>query len=195
MNNVFPLVLIVATSFYGHAQTASGNRMVGGSLRFSSLSNRTGNENVSKSFVISPAFGYFIKDNFAIGSGITLEGSRRTDGMGTSTSNAFGVGPFARYYKYSSNERFAFFGQAAFHFTFRSDHPASGDVDKSRATTVKLSPGAAYFLTEHWAVELLLTGFLIRSGISDVNNSNSRYTNFYFDISSFFPSVGFHYHF
>jgi outer membrane protein len=195
MNNIFPLVLVVAASVYSHAQTASGKRMAGGTLHYSSYSHRTGTASVSKSFTISPTFGYFFQDNFAIGSGITLERSRSGSGAGRSTSNMFSVGPFARYYKYSSNERFAFFGQAAFHFGFSSGHTASGDVTRGRATTFILSPGAAYFLTEHWAVELLLTGLLLRSGNSDVSNRSTRYNTFYFDIRSFSPELGFHYHF
>jgi outer membrane protein len=194
MKNFLSLMLLLAASLYGHAQTTSGKKMVGGSLRFSSFSYET-SSTVGNSFTISPTFGYFIRDNFAVGSGITLGGGRRTSSTGTSTSSTFGVGPFARYYKYSSNERFAFFGQAAFRFTFSTDHPASGNVNKSRETTVTLSPGAAHFLTEHWAVELLLAGFVVSSGTSDVSDSNTRYSDFHFDVSSLFPAVGFHYHF
>ena len=113
MNKSLILVfaLAVATTLV-QAQTSAGNMMVGGTIDFTSFSREGGSLNDMSSFTFSPSFGYFISDNLAVGSSLTLSSSRQGTGSAKTVTTGFGIGPFARYYKFTSNDRFAIFGEA-----------------------------------------------------------------------------------
>src|SRR5688500_16681683 len=145
MNKSFILVfsLVIATTIV-HAQTSSGNMMVGGSINFTSSSREGGSANDNSSFSFSPSFGYFLSDNLAIGTSLTIATSRTGTGSAKSTSNSVGLGPFARYYKFTSNESLAFFGQAGLSFSSGKTDPAVGNVSKSNTISVSIFPGVGY---------------------------------------------------
>ncbi len=69
------------------AQTDKGDFLVGGNVGF-----QTGKE--SNMFNLSPNFGGFIANNFAIGGRLSLLSSKQGDVR----TSSFGIGPFARYY-------------------------------------------------------------------------------------------------
>lgn len=185
--------VIATTAVY--AQTSSGNMMVGGSINFSSSSREGGSLNDYSSFSVSPSFGYFISDNFAVGTSLTIATSRTGTGSAKTTSNSFGVGPFARYYKFTSDDRFAFFGQAGLSFSSGKTDPAFGNVTNNNALSLSIFPGAAYFFNEHWAMELSITGFQVISSDPDTDNPDDKTTTVNFSIHSLSPTLGLRYHF
>jgi outer membrane protein len=177
------------------AQTTSGNMMVGGSVDYTSYTRQGGSPSDYNEFTFSPSFGYFISDNFAAGASLSI-GTRRTGtGSAKTTESSFGIGPFARYYKFTSNDRFAFFGEAGLSFASGKTDPPLGNVTKNSSIGFYLSPGAAFFFNEHWALELSIAGFQVTSVDPDTSSDNDKYTWVNFDIRSFSPNLGVRYHF
>lgn len=185
----------VFVTVLAHAQTSSGNMMIGGSVGFSSVAREGGSVNDASSFTFSPSFGYFISDNLAIGTSLTVSSSRTGTGSAKTVNSSFGLGPFARYYKFTGNENFAIFGQAGLSFASGKTDPAFGNVTKNNSITFSLFPGAAYFFNEHWAMELAITGFVISSTDPNTDNNNDKVTRVDFSLHSFSPNLGLRYHF
>ena len=178
-----------------HAQTSSGNMMAGGTIDFNSRSREGGSANDESNFTFAPSFGYFISDNFAVGASLTLGSGRSGTGAAKSTSSTFGIGPFARYYMFTSNESLGFFGQASVGLVTGKSDPAFGNVTHSSSITFALQPGAAYFFNEHWAAELTIAGFTVNSYDGDTSTDNDKVTTVGFALSSLAPTLGFRYHF
>jgi opacity protein-like surface antigen len=196
MNKSFILVTaFVFATIFVQAQTSSGNMMIGGSIAFTSVAREGGSVNDASSFTFAPSFGYFVSDNLAIGTSLTLASSRTGTGSAKTVESSFGVGPFARYYKFTGNERFAIFGQAGLSFASGKTDPAFGNVTKNNSITFSLFPGAAYFFNEHWAMELAITGFVISSADPNTSNNDDKVTRVDFSLHSFSPSLGLRYHF
>jgi outer membrane protein len=196
MNRFFTLFLVFATFTIGsHAQTSSGNMMVGGGLRFSSTSYENGSVNDISTVTFSPGFAYFIRDNFAVGATLGMMSSREGTGPNKTLRSSLGFGPFARYYIFTSNDRFGFFGQAQLEFSGGKTDPATGNLSRNNAVSFSLSPGAAFFFNEHWALEFSVTGFTFTSGNADTDSDGNKYTRVVFGLDSFSPGLGFRYHF
>ncbi|MGC1241941.1 MAG: porin family protein [Chryseosolibacter sp.] len=193
--SIFLVIAFVVAAFSAHAQTSAGNMMVGGTLGFSSVSREGGSANDASSFTLSPSFGYFVSDNLAIGTSLTLASSRTGTGANKTINSSFGLGPFARYYKFTGNESFAIFGQAGLSFASGKTDPAFGNVTKNNSITFSLFPGAAYFFNEHWAMELAITGLLISSSDPNTSNNDDKVTRVDFSLHSFSPTLGLRYHF
>jgi outer membrane protein len=177
------------------AQTSSGNMMLGGGVTFNSVSYENGSANDGSSVTFSPGFGYFISDNLAIGTTFTLSSSRNGTGANKNVNSSFGLGPFARYYLFTSNESFAFFGQAQITFASGKNDPAFGNVSKSNSIALSIFPGAAYFFNEHWAIELAITGFIFSSTDPNTSNDNDKYSGVHLGLNSLTPNLGIRYHF
>jgi hypothetical protein len=126
--------MIVFSSF---AQTDKGHYLIGGDLPFSArLNNGSG---VS----LSPQFGYFIVDNFALGGLISLN----TGGGYT----GYALGPLARYYFETGNDKLKPFGQL---FLGLGGTSRSGFYSYSSNGLVgNVAAGLAIFLNEHVALE------------------------------------------
>ena len=162
---IFPL------SFSAFAQTAQGSKFIGGSFQITTESTA---ENSNTSFDISPKFGYFIQDQWAIGSGVGL--SIRTH---EETTVFFSLSPFTRYYIPIVENQFFIFGEAAINAGFGHDVSRFG---------FSVAPGFAFFPSERWCVEL---GFsLLDFSTYNPKRGNNNTTNFAFGISTFSPSVG-----
>jgi hypothetical protein len=196
MNKSLILVFALAvTTTLVQAQTSAGNMMVGGTIDFTSVSREGGSLNDASSFTFSPSFGYFISDNLAIGSSLTLSSLRQGTGSAKTVTTGFDVGPFVRYYKFTSNDRFAIFGEAGLGFGTDKTDPAVGNVTHSNYITFSVAPGAAFFFNEHWAFEISITGFGITSRDPDTDNNDDKVTTVNLGLSSFSPQLGFRYHF
>ncbi len=185
-------MLVVGASAL-QAQTSPGDMMVGGGLNFSSTSHQGGS--TSNSVEFSPGVGYFVSDNFAVGATLTISSERDGTGAGKRLTSAFGLGPFARYYIFTSNERFGFFGQAHLGFVAHKTDPPVGAVVKGNEISFALSPGAVYFFNEHWAAEFMIRGFALTSRDPNTDNDNDKYTMVEFGLNSLMPTLGFRYHF
>jgi outer membrane protein len=194
MKKILVMLAFVSTAFFVQAQTTSGQMMIGGSLAFSSVNYDNNNGSDYSSFTLAPSFGYFVKDNFVVGASLSLGNSKSGTGAGQTTTSSFGVGPFARFYKFTSSEHFAFFGHAGLSFGNSKSENGNVITDKSNSISFAIAPGFAYFFNEHWAAELSIAGFRIQNSKSDNFPGNDR-TSVTFDVSSFNPSLGLRYHF
>lgn len=194
MKKILVMLAFVSSAFFVEAQTTSGQMMIGGSLAFSSVNYDNNNGSDYSSFTLSPSFGYFVKDNFVVGASLSLGNAKSGTGAGQNTTSSFSVGPFARYYKFTSSEQFAFFGQAGISFGNSKSENGNTITDKSNSVSFSIAPGFAYFFNEHWAAELSIAGFRIQNSSSDNFPGNDR-TSVTFDVSSFNPSLGLRYHF
>jgi hypothetical protein len=194
MKKIIFAIAFVSLSFFAEAQTTSGQMMIGGTLAVSTTNYNDSDGRDNSSFTLAPSFGYFVKDNFVVGASVSLGNSRSGTGTGRDKTSSFGIGPFARLYKFTSNDKFAFFGHAG--ISFGSSRSETGNVvtDRFNALTFSIAPGFAYFFNEHWATELSITGFRIQNTSSDTFPENDR-TSITFDVSSFNPSLGIRYHF
>jgi outer membrane protein len=194
MKKIFIIIACISVSFFAKAQTTSGQMMLGGSVSMSSVNYNDNNGSDFSNLTFAPSFGYFVKDNLAVGATLSLGSSKSGTGPGQTKGSSFAVGPFVRLYKFTSNEQFAFFGNAS--VTIGSSRSETGNVitDKSSTLTFAIAPGFAYFFNEHWAAELSIVGFRIQNSNSDNFPANDR-TSITFDISSFNPSLGIRYHF
>ncbi|HEY0655705.1 MAG TPA: outer membrane beta-barrel protein [Chryseosolibacter sp.] len=194
MKKILVMLAFVSSAFFAKAQTSSGQMMIGGALSFSSVNYDNNNGSDYSNFTLAPSFGYFVKDNFVVGASLSLGNSKSGTGAGQTTTSSFGVGPFARLYKFTSSEQFAFFGQAGLAFGNSKSETGNVITDKSNSITFSIAPGFAYFFNEHWAAELSIAGFRIQNSKSDNFPGNDR-TSVTFDVSSFNPSLGLRYHF
>jgi outer membrane protein W len=175
-------------------QTSTGNMMVGGGLTYSSVSYADRSTENQSDVSFSPGFGYFINDNLAVGAAVSLSSSRDGTGPNRDVRTSFGLGPFARYYIFTANERFGFFGHGQLTFaTGKSD--VGGLVSGTNSLSIAVSPGAAFFFNEHWAVEFTIRGFVFRTSDPNTDNDNDTYNAVDVGLGLFSPSLGFRYHF
>lgn len=190
---IFILLSVITTAVY--SQTSTGNMMIGGGILFSSSSHQSGSANDAASFTFFPSFGYFISDGLAVGADLSVSSSRNGTGAGKSVSSGFGFGPFVRYYKFTSNENFAFFGNASLTFSTSKFDPPWEDVTRGNGIGFNVSPGAAFFFNEHWAMEMSFSLFNISSFDPDTADDDDKQTTVTFGLNSFLPSLGIRYHF
>jgi outer membrane protein len=180
-------------SFVAWSQTQSGGMMVGANLSYYSINYKdSDSKNTYSSF--SPSFGYFISDNFCVGLKVATSRNTSTTTTTSSGSSNFAVGPFARYYKFTSNESFAFFVEGGITFLSRRVEPMTGPDQKGSGFAFQISPGFSYFFTKHWSAELAFRGLRISSDNID-NSGGADYTQVDFGIESFTPSLGVRYYF
>jgi hypothetical protein len=173
MKKIFISVLLALVSLSIKAQTSKGMMNVGGDVSYQNTSYSGGGK--SNTFSFSPSFGYFLSDNLALGLAL---GYTNTSTTGSPSNNTFSIAPFVRYYKFTSENKFAFFGQGSVGY-------ANG-TGQNGTVSVSVRPGFAYFFTPHWGLDLLLPGLQLASG----NNTTT------FDISaSLAPTLGLRYYF
>src|ERR1044071_424015 len=102
----FLILFLLAVTFAARAQTSQGSMTVGGDVSIQSTSVSGGGSTTSTSF--SPSFGYFINDRLLLGAALGVTNTS-VSGGGAST-NTFSIAPFIRFYKFTADEKFAFFG-------------------------------------------------------------------------------------
>lgn len=191
MKRLFFTMLLVNAALITKAQTSAGTIMIGGSVGFNSNTQETAGDDLkSSTFSISPSAGYFLSDNFALG----LEfGFSSTKFSNDDKLTSLNVGPFARYYKFIVEEKFAFYGEAGFSFGSGKYDPDGGNEAKSSSFGLNISPGFAYFFSNKWALDFQLQGISYSSNDPNKDNDNDKQSSFTFGVSSFNPSLGFRY--
>lgn len=188
------LLSLISCSLY--AQTNQGNFSVGGSIGFTSYKDEDNEGDYKQtSFGVMPQLGYFIADGMEVGLLGTLQTSKvEYDGEDGMKGTNFAVGPYFKYYMFSSNENFAFTLQASALFGGTKQEPPVGDAVKGSQFAVALSPGFSYFFTPRLGLDFQLAGI---SFVSEKPNKDldDKETTFTFGIESFSPSLGFRYFF
>lgn len=197
MKRVFILlcIVIIMSKFCG-AQTTKGNFTLGGNASFKSSKQGDTNNYSYNTLALSPQLGFFIKDNFEIGGQLSLSTSKNDWGYQKSKNFGFIIGPYARYYHFTENNRFAFYGhaQAVIGFGKNSYEDTSNKNEaKSNLIGISLSPGFTYFFTDKWGLDLQLSGVSLSWQDPNTDADNNMQTNF--DTSfSLQPSLGLRYY-
>jgi len=143
---VFALSFANAQEGDSNGGFAQGDIFVSGTVGFNST--KTGDAK-SNDLTFSPAAGYFIADNLALG--LRLNVTSGEDAAETKTSG-FGADVFGRYY-FAPASQFSIFGELAVGFGSNKVEPNGGGEFKSKTFGVNAGVGVSYFLNSNWAIE------------------------------------------
>ena len=156
------------------SQITKGNWMVGGSGSFINYKNTYSDNNTETTqtgfaFELSPNVGYFVVDNFSIGSivGLSFINPSGSD----NNSQSFGLAPFVRYYFRKSDKIINPFLQASYSFN-RSKIQLEGGHNKS--SEYRLKGGSAFFLNSSVALEITIEYSSSKNNVN--NNQYDRFT-------------------
>lgn len=200
------LVAVSAFAFSTQAQTEKGKIIVGGNVAFETKKSDAAGAKSNSNFQIVPSVGYFVANNFAVGTGVGYSYAKT---VGNATFNgvqnqAFVVSPFGRYYA-NLSESFKFFGQLSVPMEFGKDKAvdADGKVGAKTATTteigVALSPGFAFYPTKKIGIEFALNGLNYNNLRKEDGNGDkikgAGYDEFSFGANFFSPKLGVQFHF
>jgi outer membrane protein len=170
--------------------------MIGGGISNTSFSQgEAANDFRTGSFTFSPSFGYFVSDNLAVGAELSISSGYSEVNDVRNNNSSLGFGPFIRYYKFTSNEQFAFFGDASILIGGGKQENGQNDPNKTGFFRFAISPGFTYFFNPHWALELSVAGISFQAVDPNKDNDNDEQRNFTFNVNSFSPNLGIRYHF
>lgn len=195
MKNLFlTLTAVTALSLAANAQTEKGKFVVGGQVAFESTKVKD-TDNKATGFSINPTVGYFVADNWAVGTGIGYGwGKAEFANAPTVKTDAFKVAPFVR--NYVGEGQFKFFSQLSVPMAWgkTTTETALGDVKaKTQNIGVEIAPGFAFFPTNKIGIELKVRGLYFES---DKNKATDVTVNkFGLDANSFAPTLGVQFHF
>jgi opacity protein-like surface antigen len=200
MKKLFSIcVLAAGVASYAQAQTTAGNMLLGGGIGYTSQKYETaGDDATDNTFSFTPSFGYFVADNFAVGLNLTYSSNKREnmdnfDGELKTTEFLFE--PFARYYMFTPNDKFAFFAEGGLGFGSRKQDPEDLDETKASMFRFRVSPGFAYFISDKWSLDFQLSGISYTSydPNTDSDSDDDKQSEFVFGVDSFNPTLGFRY--
>ena len=200
MKKLLLSVVAVAGLVYGaNAQTEKGKVILGGNVGF----NSTKVEGAAKSdlsFSVVPSVGYFVDNNFAIGTGVGYNYNKQVSE--NTLNQAFVVAPFGRYYV-GLSDQFKFFGQLSVPMAFGNNKIVNdnGDTGAKVASTtsigVNIAPGFAFFPTKRIGIEVSVNGL----GYNNLNVKNEitggevSSNSFGLEANTFAPKLGVQFHF
>jgi len=193
------LVAVAGLVYGAQAQTEKGKFILGGNVGFNSTKVETAAKS-DVSFSIVPSVGYFVDNNFAIGTGVGYTYDKQVSE--NHLNQAFVVAPFGRYYV-GLSDQFKFFGQLSVPMAFGNNKvvDAQGNVGAKFASTtsigVNVAPGFAFFPTKRIGIEVSVNGL----GYNNLNIKNELTGNeisansFGLDANTFAPKLGVQFHF
>ncbi|QIL38073.1 porin family protein [Pedobacter sp. HDW13] len=195
------LVAVAGLAFGAKAQTEKGKFILGGNVGF----NSTKVEGAAKSdidFSVIPSVGYFVSNNFAIGTGVGYTYSKTVSGAVPNQIGAFQVSPFGRYYV-GLSEQFKFFGQLSVPMAFGTVKAvdANGDTGAKVGTTtsigVNVAPGFAFFPTKRIGIEVSVNGLGYANNQIKAEATGAKTTSnsFGLEANTFAPKLGVQFHF
>jgi outer membrane protein len=188
------IITLVVVSSTLCAQTTKGSLTLGGGLSYRSNKSNTNEASKDHEFQLAPQAGYFIVDNLEIGIQLILSAGETGPIVEPTKTSSLSVGPYARYFKFTSNDRFAFTAKAGFSIGSGKINPPSGSDIKTGTVSFYLSPGFTYFLTDKWGLDFQLQGIIFNSYDDNKDVDNDNYSYFTFGVNSFNPSLGFRYY-
>jgi len=150
-----------------HRGFAQGDMFISGSVGYSSVSNP--DHSKENRFNISPRFGYFVNDFFAVGGrlGYVSDVQKDADGHKYADNSTFTIGAFGRYYLLPGS-KFSPFAELAIGFGTTKN---INDY-KNTGINAAFSPGLSYFLGHHFALEASF-GVLSYNTVSPKRSSGS----------------------
>ena len=186
----------VALTFAAHAQTEKGKITLGGNVSYdySKIKDSNSETNV---LGITPTVGYFVNDNFAVGTGLGFryeENSALAGQFSGDKISEFSVAPFARLYKGDGN--FKFFGQLSVPMGWGTAKAADNKIGTSARYGAELAPGFAFFPTSKIGIELSVRGLYYESVTLKPENGDKNTTNsFGLNANSLAPRIGVQFYF
>lgn len=198
------VALLGGVIFTTQAQTDRGQLIIGGNVQYSTSKTDADNAKASHNFSVVPNVGFFVEDNFAIGTGIGYQSSKSAISGEFGKKEAFVIEPFGRYYVPLA-EKFKFFGQLSVPMEFGNTKATDADLkvgDKTGSSTsigVALSPGFAYFPSKKIGIELSLNGASYKNyRLEDADGNKIKgqgSDKFSIGTDFFAPSLGIQFHF
>lgn len=192
------LTTAVALTFAAKAQTEQGKLFLGGSVGYN-YNKINGTDRSSQGFNITPNIGYFVSDNFAIGTGIGYGYGKNSFGndfdVADVKTQTFNVAPFARAYK--GNESFKFFGQLSVPMAWGNIKEDGTKTQTFSNYGVQLSPGVAFFPHKNVGIELSVRGLYYGNNRVKDEATNAKTINSSFGLASdfFAPQLGVQFYF
>ncbi len=140
-----------------NSQTAKGKKFIGGMLNNLTWKHTsTSNGNINQlGLQIVPDFGYFIKDDFAIGANLNIGIYNTHSNNLDINSTSYGIGGFARYYK-KITDKFLFFANAGVSYAYGTGRWGSSNINeqvRSNTLSFAISPGLVYFISPKFGLE------------------------------------------
>ncbi len=190
------LTAAVAVTFAANAQTEKGKTILGGSVSYD-YSKVKDADTEGHSLGILPSVGFFVSDNFAIGTGIGYsyeENTAAASVFGGDKLNVFSVAPFARLYKGDGN--FKFFGQLSVPMGWGSAKEGDDKLGNTERYGVELAPGFAYFPTDKIGIEFSVRGLYYQNSTLKPEGGDNLSTNsFGLNANSLAPRIGIQFYF
>ena len=181
MKKITILLFAIFATFGAYAQYNQGRMLVGGSLGFSTQTEKTKFDGTTRtdgkwtSFSLEPQFGYFVIDNLAVGATLDLGLSKWKDEGDSDddvSSTSIEFTPTVRYYL---PQNIFFQGQVG--FGAAKYKYGSGNVDEEKYNTFSFALGAgyAYFLNDNVAIEPMIGygSYHEKNKDNDVKNINN----------------------
>ncbi|SKB89028.1 outer membrane beta-barrel protein [Daejeonella lutea] len=201
---ILSLTAVVAIALSANAQTEKGKWILGGTASYDSQKSDADGAKASETLSLVPNLGYFVSDNFALGTGVGYNYSKVGTASPSGYNEAFVVSPFGRYYV-GLSDQFKFFGQAAVPLAFGTvkatdaNGEAGAKVGSSTAVGVALSPGFAYFPTKKIGIEFAFRGISYNNYRVEDSAGNevkgAGYDRFSIGTNFFTPQIGVQFHF
>ncbi len=190
------LTAVTALTLASNAQTEQGKFLVGGQVGFES-SKVKDTDVKNTGFSINPTIGYFVSDNWAVGTavGYGWEKAEATKDASV-TTDAFKVAPFVR--NYVGNGQFRFFSQLSVPMSWGKVTSELASVEtetKQNKYGVEIAPGFAFFPTSNIGIELKVRGLYYESKENKVADTKVRTNSFGLDANSLAPTLGVQFHF
>jgi hypothetical protein len=193
------MLLIIFINGLAFGQTVKGTFITGGGLGYSNQKSPgylDTMEDVTSEFALVPSIGYFVMDRLAVGVNLGYGSTKTEQSYGsitqTTKGSSFAFGPFARYYKHTSNESFAIYGEFSMLFGSGKTTDYADNVTKNKSFDVALAPGISYFFNEHWAFELGFTGISYTKEDPNKEIDDNELKTFNIGLNSLLPStIGF----
>jgi outer membrane protein W len=182
--NILVILTLLAFST-AHSQTDKGQKFIGGQLNLQGNTSMIIDDlivNNSQTFGLNvvPSFGYFVRDNFAVGATLIYGLSRSTilretpfagtplpwTNKNESTTNGYGIGGFVRYYV-DLSEKFKFYINGGMNYTYStqenittqndplSGNPGVPNLQKNLVNTanIAIAPGFVFFVTPKFGIQ------------------------------------------
>lgn len=207
---ILPLLLL---SFSGFSQLQKGNKILGGTLNYSTTTYTSDNSGVAggsnsktNSFNVSPLMGVFVSDRTVLGlmvNSYTYRNESTNAGQEfTNENNQFGFGPFVRKY-FPVKEWVAFYGQADLRYSSGkikqtySNSPNQNYERSTNAFNLAATLGLAFFPTNWMSVDLSMNPISFSHSVnknevgSSYPDQNTNSFNFNLTSQSFY--IGAHF--
>lgn len=190
------LTAAIAVTFAANAQTEKGKTILGGNVSYDYTKVKDADVE-GHSLNVLPAVGFFVSDNFAVGTGIGYGYEENTSLASAFEGNklsAFSVSPFARWYKGEGD--FKFFGQLSVPMAWGTAKEGDTKLGNTESYGVAVSPGFAYFPTSKIGIEFSVRGLYYQNtSLKPEEGEKVSSNSFGLNANSLAPSIGIQFYF